>query len=83
MTLNDLAASLHQKSGFGGARLEAITFAAAIGMARYAGAEHQTYFKRRFAESIEKLSSDDVLDVVGFVAKEAGIQPSPDRFNTN
>ncbi|AZO61757.1 hypothetical protein [Mesorhizobium sp.] len=55
MTLNDLAASLHQKSGFGGARLEAITFAAAIGLARYAGAEHQTYFKRRFAETIEEI----------------------------
>ncbi|RUW81553.1 hypothetical protein [Mesorhizobium sp. M2A.F.Ca.ET.067.02.1.1] len=82
MTLNDLAASLHQKSGFGGARLEAITFAAAIGMSRYAGAEHQTYFKQRFAETIEKLSSSDALDVVGFVAKEAGIQPSPSGFDT-
>lgn len=83
MTLNDLAASLHQKSGFGGARLEAITFVAAIAMARYAGAEHQSYFKRRFAETIEKLSSDDALDVIGFVAKEAGIQPSPSGFDTN
>lgn len=83
MTLNDLAASLHQKSGFGGARLEAITFAAAIAMARYAGAEHQSYFKRRFAETIEKLSSDDALDVIGFVAKEAGIQPSPSGVDTN
>lgn len=77
MTLNDLADTLHKKSGFGGARLEAVTFAAALGMACYAGSEHQAYFKRRFRETLEKLDGEGVSDVVGFVALEAGISPAP------
>lgn len=81
MTLFDLTDKLHAESGFTGKKLEAVTFAAALGMAHYAGSEHQTYFKQRFGETLGQLSLDDTMDVVGFIADRAGIKPAPVDVN--
>ncbi|MCB1423201.1 MAG: hypothetical protein KDJ69_12200 [Nitratireductor sp.] len=81
MTLYDLSHQLHVQSGFSGKQLEAITFATALGMAHYAGSEHQTYFKKRFQETLDDLDSEEVGQVVEFIAHEAGIKPEPVDIN--
>ncbi|MES0071905.1 hypothetical protein [Mesorhizobium sp. M0058] len=77
MSLVTMTDDLYKQSGFTGLRLQALASVAALGLPEYAGAEHQTYFRERFRQTLETLDSEGVCDVVGFIAAQRGIKPEP------